>query len=65
MSTFFNELLESVKQMDGVVKSERTPSCQHRIDAIQAKEISQGTGLGVDTEIAINPSKKVAFKKQP
>lgn len=45
MSTFFDELLESVQQMDEIVKGERAPSSKLCIDAIQVKEIRKTTGL--------------------
>lgn len=45
MSTFFDELLESVQQMDEIVKGERAPSSKRYIDAIQVKEIRKTTGL--------------------
>ena len=45
MSTFFDELLESVQQMDEIVKGERAPSSKLSIDAIQVKEIRKTTGL--------------------
>ncbi len=38
MSTFFDELLESVQQMDEVVRGERAPSREFYIDAIQVKK---------------------------
>ncbi|NLY12368.1 MAG: helix-turn-helix domain-containing protein [Gammaproteobacteria bacterium] len=45
MSTFFDELLESVQQMDDVVKGERASSREFHVDAIQVKEIREATGL--------------------
>jgi len=45
MSSFFDELLESVQQMDEIVKGERAPSREFHIDAIQVKEIRKITGL--------------------
>lgn len=45
MSTFFDELLESVQQMDEVVKGERAPSREFHVDAIQVKVIRKATGL--------------------
>lgn len=45
MSTFFDELLESVQQMDEILKGERAPSREFHIDAIQVKEIRKSTGL--------------------
>ena len=45
MSAFFDELLESVQQMDEIVKGERAPSREFHIDAIQVKEIRKATGL--------------------
>ncbi len=45
MSTFFDELLESVQQMDEVVKGERAPSREFHVDATQVKVIRKATGL--------------------
>ena len=45
MSTFFDELLESVQQMDDIVKGERAPSREFHVDATQVKEIREATGL--------------------
>ncbi len=45
MSTFFDELLESVQQMDEIVKGERTPSREFHVDALAVKEIRKITGL--------------------
>lgn len=45
MSTFFDELLESVQQMDEIVKGERAPSREFHVDAIQVKAIRKATGL--------------------
>ena len=45
MSTFFDELLESVQQMNEIVKGERAPSREFYIDAIQVKKIRKTTGL--------------------
>lgn len=45
MSAFFDDLLESVQQMDEIVKGERAPSREFHIDAIQVKKIRIATGL--------------------
>lgn len=45
MSAFFDELLESVQQMDEIVKGERAPSREFHVNAIQVKEIRKATGL--------------------
>lgn len=45
MSAFFDDLLESVQQMDEVVKGERAPSREFHVDAMQVKEIRKATGL--------------------
>ncbi len=45
MSTFFDDLLESVQQMDEIIKGEPVPSCDSHVGAIQAKEICKATGL--------------------
>ncbi|MDY0073617.1 MAG: helix-turn-helix domain-containing protein [Thauera sp.] len=44
MSTFFDQLLESVQQMDEIVKGERTPSREFHVDALAVKEIRKITG---------------------
>lgn len=45
MSTFFDELLESVQQMDEIVKGERAPSREFHVDALVVKDIRKATGL--------------------
>lgn len=45
MSAFFDELMESVQQMDEVIKGERAPSREFFIDAIAVKSIREATGL--------------------
>ncbi|NLD14116.1 MAG: helix-turn-helix domain-containing protein [Gammaproteobacteria bacterium] len=45
MSTFFDELLESVQQMDEITKGERAPSREFHVDALAVKEIRKATGL--------------------
>ncbi|SDQ43301.1 MULTISPECIES: NadS family protein [unclassified Pseudomonas] len=45
MSAFFDELMESVKQMDEIVRGERQPSREFSIDAVQVKTIRKATGL--------------------
>ena len=45
MSRFFDELLESVQQMDEIVRGERQPSREFHVDALQVKEIRKATGL--------------------
>ena len=45
MGTFFDELLESVQQMDEIVKGERAPSREFHVDALVVKDIRQATGL--------------------
>lgn len=41
----FSRLLESVEQMDEIVRGERQPSREFIIDALQVKAIRQTTGL--------------------
>jgi putative transcriptional regulator len=41
----FSRLLESVEQMDEIVRGERQPSREFTIDAMQVKAIRQTTGL--------------------
>lgn len=45
MSNFFDDLLESVTQMDEIVRGERQPSREFTVDALQVKAIRQATGL--------------------
>ena len=45
MSKFFDELMESVQQMDEIVRGERQPSREFHVDASQVKEIRKATGL--------------------
>ncbi len=45
MSKYFDELMESVQQMDEIVRSKRRPSREFRVDALQVKEIRKATGL--------------------
>ena len=47
MSIFFNELLESIKLMDEVIKGQRVLSREHNIDAVQGNETRKATDLGV------------------
>jgi len=61
MSTFFDELLESVKQMDEVVKGECVLSREHNVDAIQGNETRRTTDLGVGTVIAANQPKELVL----
>jgi len=45
MSKFFDELMESVQQMDEIVRGERQPSREFIVDALQVKQIRKATGL--------------------
>lgn len=45
MSTFFDELLESLQQMDEIVKGERAPSREFHVDALAVQDIRKATGL--------------------
>lgn len=45
MSRFFEELLESVQQMDDIVHGKRPPSREFEIDALQVRNIRKATGL--------------------
>lgn len=45
MSKFFDELMESVEQMDEIVRGERQPSREFTVDALHVKQIRQATGL--------------------
>ncbi|MBK5000144.1 helix-turn-helix domain-containing protein [Pseudomonas sp. S31] len=45
MSTFFEELMESVQQMDDVTRGKCPPSRVFEIDALQVRSIRKSTGL--------------------
>ncbi len=45
MGKFFDDLLESVQQMDEIQRGERQPSREFSVDALRVKEIRQATGL--------------------
>ncbi|MGX1020103.1 putative transcriptional regulator [Pseudomonas sp. Y3 TE3536] len=45
MSRFFEELMESVQQMDEIVQGRQVPSRVFDIDALQVRSIRQSTGL--------------------
>lgn len=45
MSRFFDELLESVQQMDEITKGERSPSREFHVNALAVKDIRKATGL--------------------
>lgn len=45
MSKFFDELMESVQQMDGILRGEQAASREFTVDALQVKEIRRSTGL--------------------
>ncbi|MBJ2247313.1 NadS family protein [Pseudomonas haemolytica] len=45
MSNFFDELMESVQEMNEVLRGEREPSREFHVDAMQVKEIRKATGL--------------------
>jgi putative transcriptional regulator len=45
MSKFFEELMQSVQQMDEIVQGVRAPSRVFEIDALQVKAIRKSTGL--------------------
>ena len=61
MSIFFNELLESVKQMDEVIKGQCVLSREHNVDAIQGNETRKATDLSVGTVIAASQHKKLVL----
>lgn len=46
MSKFFEELLESVQQMDEIHRGERQPSRAFTVDALQVKAIRKAPGQG-------------------
>lgn len=41
----FGRLVESMTQMDEIVRGERQPSREFHVDAVQVKKIRQATGL--------------------
>lgn len=45
MSTFFDDLLGSVQQMDEIIKGAPAPSRDSHVGAMQVKEIRKATGL--------------------
>jgi putative transcriptional regulator len=45
MSKFFDELMESVQEMDDILRGERKPSREFYVDALQVKEIRKATGM--------------------
>lgn len=45
MSKSFDELMESVQEMNEVLRGEREPSREFHVDAMQVKEIRKATGL--------------------
>lgn len=45
MSRFFDELMESVQEMDEILRGERKPSREFYVDALQVKEIRKATGM--------------------
>lgn len=68
MSKFFDELMESVQEMDEIVRGERTPSREFHVDALQVKEIRKATGLTQAKFAALiekmNTHKKAAPKRR-
>ena len=53
MSKLLEELMESVQQMDEIVRGERQPSREFTVDAMQIKEIRKATGLSQSKFAAI------------
>ncbi|WP_369990000.1 NadS family protein [Pseudomonas xanthosomatis] len=45
MSRFFDELMNSVVEMDEIIQGKRQPSRQFVVDALQVREIRKATGL--------------------
>lgn len=45
MSRLFDDLMESVQQMDEIHRGERQPSREFHMDAVQVKAIRKATGL--------------------
>ncbi|QXH52583.1 helix-turn-helix domain-containing protein [Pseudomonas fakonensis] len=45
MSRFFDELMDSVVEMDETIQGKRQPSRQFVVDALQVRDIRKATGL--------------------
>lgn len=45
MSKIFDELMESVQQMDEIVRGERQPSREFHVETLPVKEIRKASGL--------------------
>ncbi|WP_454845063.1 hypothetical protein [Pseudomonas farris] len=45
MSKFFDELMESVQQMNEIIRGGREPSHEFHVDALQVQEICKATDL--------------------
>ncbi|ASK34436.1 NadS family protein [Alloalcanivorax mobilis] len=45
MNKLFDDLMESVQQMDEIHRGERQPSREFTVDAVQVKAIRKATGL--------------------
>lgn len=45
MSKFFDELMESVREMDEILRGEKKPSREFHVDALQVKQIRKATGM--------------------
>ena len=45
MSKFFDELMESVQQMNEIIRGGREPSREFHVDALQVQEIRKATDL--------------------
>jgi len=45
MSRFFDELMDSVVEMDEIIQGKRQPARQFVVDALQVREIRKATGL--------------------
>jgi putative transcriptional regulator len=45
MSKFFDDLMESVQEMNPILRGERQASRAFTVDALQVKEIRKATGL--------------------
>ena len=45
MSRLFDELMESVQEMNEILRGEREPSREFHVDSMRVKEIRKATGL--------------------
>ena len=64
MSKFFDDLMESVEEMNKILRGERQPSRAFTVDALQVKEIHKATGL-TQAEFAASTSRNSTLCATP